>query len=74
MPLPGTPLFESAMRSGHLRPDYNPDRMNWTKANMINTEVPPGELEKIRDEAWQGLNRPDFVRYRRGMSVASANS
>lgn len=74
MPLPGTPLFESAMRSGHLRPDYNPDRMNWTKANMINTEVPPGELEKIRDEAWQGLNRPDFVRYKRGMSVAYANS
>ena len=69
MPLPGTPLFDQAIREGYLPADYSPDRMNWTKANMKNTEVPPSELEEIRDRAWAELNYREFVAYKRGMSV-----
>jgi radical SAM superfamily enzyme YgiQ (UPF0313 family) len=69
MPLPGTPLFDQAIREGYLPADYSPDRMNWTKANMKNTEVPPSELEEIRDRAWAELNSREFVAYKRGMSV-----
>jgi radical SAM superfamily enzyme YgiQ (UPF0313 family) len=71
MPLPGTPLFEMAIEAGHLPRDFEPDRMNWTKANMINTEVPPRELEEIRERAWHELNEPEYVAYKRGMVVAN---
>lgn len=40
MPLPGTPLYDMACREGHLRSDFDPDTMNWTRANMANTPVP----------------------------------
>ena len=56
MPLPGTPMFDSAMRDGNLSSDYDPDKMHWQKANMINTIVPPHELEQIRDKAWEETN------------------
>jgi anaerobic magnesium-protoporphyrin IX monomethyl ester cyclase len=69
MPLPGTPLFESAMAEGYLPLDWNPDRMNWTKANMVNTEVPPQELEELRDRAWREINNQDYVAYKSDMAV-----
>ena len=70
MPLPGTPLFESAIAEGYLPADWNPDRMNWTKANMINTEVPPQELEELRDRAWREINSGDYVAYKSDMAVS----
>lgn len=70
MPLPGTPLFESAMAEGYLPSDWNPDRMNWTKANMVNTEVPPQELEELRDRAWREINNQDYVAYKSDMAVS----
>jgi len=70
MPLPGTPLFDSAMAQGYLPADWNPDRMNWTKANLINTEVPPEELEELRDRAWREINNIDYVAYKADMSVS----
>jgi len=69
MPLPGTPMFDDVIRDGKLPKDFNPDRMHWQKANMINTPVPPKELEKIRDEAWQELNKPEFTNYKKDMVV-----
>ena len=56
MPVPGTPIFDYCTKNGHLPSDYNPDRFQWTKANLSNTEVPPRELEQIRNEAWNSCN------------------
>jgi len=69
MPLPGTPMFDDAIRDGLLPRDFSPDKMHWQKANMINTPVPPQELEEIRDKAWQDLNNPEFTKYKKGMVV-----
>ena len=69
MPLPGTPLFESALREGHLPEDFDPDRMNWTKATMVNTPVAPSVLEEVRERAWRELNDTAYVEYKRGMVV-----
>ena len=57
MPLPGTPMFDEAIKNGNLPEDFTPDRMHWQKANMINTPVPPEELERMRDEAWLTINK-----------------
>jgi radical SAM superfamily enzyme YgiQ (UPF0313 family) len=69
MPLPGTPLYEMACAQGHIDPDFNPDTMNWTRANMKNTTVPAGQLEEIRDRAWEETNHPEFKRYKKTMVV-----
>src|SRR5204863_246765 len=34
MPLPGTRIFDWAVVGGNLTPDFDPDMMNWTIANM----------------------------------------
>lgn len=73
MPVPGTPIFKYCIDNGHLPTDYNPDRFQWTKANLVNTPVPPGELESIRDKAWEEFNREDFKEMKRGW-VAGAKS
>jgi len=69
LPLPGTPIFDEAIRKGHLPRDFNPDRMHWQKANMINTPVPSKKLEEIRDSAWMNLNHKNLVEYKKGMKV-----
>ena len=69
LPLPGTPIFEQAIRNGNLPGDFNPDRLHWQKANMVNTLVPPQTLEKIRDDAWMNLNHKSLVKYKKGMKV-----
>ena len=69
MPLPGTPLFDMAMAGGYLPKNYDPDKMHWQKANMKNTLVPPRELEKIRDLAWETINRKNFTSYKKNMRV-----
>ena len=69
IPLPGTPLFDTASKSGHLPDDWNPDRANWSKTSMINTCIPPEELEERRRSAWRDLNDPDYVNYKLTMNV-----
>ena len=71
IPLPGTPLFDMVRKSGHLPADWNPDRINWTKANLINTCIPPEELEEKRRSVWIELNDPDYVNYKLKMNVKS---
>ena len=58
LPLPGTPLFDFAVREGYLPQDFDMDRMSWRKANLIKTAVPPNELEALRNQAWQDCNQP----------------
>tara|TARA_Y100000590_G_scaffold111490_1_gene127133 strand:- start:2663 stop:4201 length:1539 start_codon:yes stop_codon:yes gene_type:complete len=60
MPVPGTPMFDYCIKNGHLPEDYNPDRFQWTKSNLKNTEVSGDELEKIRDDAWELCNNEEF--------------
>jgi anaerobic magnesium-protoporphyrin IX monomethyl ester cyclase len=60
LPLPGTPLYDQAVAEGKLSPDFDIDKMHWMRANMINTPVPPGELEQIQYEAWERLNSDTF--------------
>ena len=65
MPVPGTPIFDYCIKNKHLQSDYNPDRFQWTKANLKNTEIGPAELEKIRDYAWEKCNKEEFKSLRR---------
>ena len=70
MPLPGTPIFDMAIKEGYLPADYDIDKMYWGKANMINTSVPPQELEELRTKAWEEINNPQHVSYKKGMIVS----
>ena len=72
--LPGTPLFTQATSKGYLPKDYDPDKMHWQKANMKNTIIPPEELEEIRNEAWQSINRGNYVNYKKDMVVEDTNT
>ena len=69
MPLPGTKLFDYAVKNNHMDIDFDPDRMHWQKANMKNTIVASKELEEIRDMAWSETNKKSFVDYKKQMNV-----
>tara|TARA_B100001123_G_scaffold449053_1_gene612704 strand:- start:1636 stop:3183 length:1548 start_codon:yes stop_codon:yes gene_type:complete len=69
MPVPGTPIFDYCTKNGHLPLDYNPDKFQWTKANLTNTEVSPSELEQIRDKAWNECNNEEFKKMRKSWMV-----
>ena len=69
MPVPGTPIFDYCTKNGQLPLDYNPDRFQWTKANLSKTKVPPQELEKIRNEAWDSCNSVEFKNIRKSWQV-----
>lgn len=71
MPLPGTPLFDQASDEGLLSPDWNPDKMNWMKSNIINPNISTEELEELRQNAWLELNDAEFVKSRLGMVVTN---
>jgi len=71
MPVPGTPIFDYCTKNGHLPIDYNPDRFQWTKANLLNTDIPPAELERIRDKAWEDCNTKQFKDLRKSWIVSS---
>jgi anaerobic magnesium-protoporphyrin IX monomethyl ester cyclase len=73
MPLPGTPLYDMACANGNITPDFDPDTMNWTRANMKNTLVPAAQLEEIRNNAWETLNPDTHRKYKKSM-VAHVNA
>ncbi|GAA2293144.1 hypothetical protein GCM10010402_59610 [Actinomadura luteofluorescens] len=60
VPLPGTPLFDTAISEGHLRRDFDPDTMNIYRANMTGTVVPSHVLEELRSRAWEEVNSPTW--------------
>ena len=72
MPVPGTPIFDYCTKNGHLPLDYNPDKFQWTKANLTKTEVPATELEKIRDDAWNACNHEEFKNMRKSWQVKTS--
>jgi radical SAM superfamily enzyme YgiQ (UPF0313 family) len=69
MPLPGTPIFDWALAGGQITPDFDPDLMNWTIANMRNTPVPADRLEELRSWAWREINDTRWVKYKWDMNV-----
>ena len=69
MPVPGTPIFKYCRENNLLPEDYNPDKFQWTKANLVNTPVPPAELEKIRDSAWEEFNSEQFKKDRKSWAA-----
>ena len=71
MPVPGTPMFDYCIKNKHLPLDYNPDRFQWTKANLKNTEIGSKELEAIRDYAWETCNKKEFKDLRKSWIVDS---
>jgi len=70
MPVPGTPIFHYCRENNMLPADYDPDKFQWTKANLVNTPVSPKELEKIRDDAWEEFNRKEFKESRKSWSAS----
>ena len=66
MPLPGTPIFDWALAEGKITPDFDPDMMNWTIANMRNTPVPAERVEELRARAWREVNDHEWVKYKLG--------
>ena len=54
---------------GQLPADYNPDKFQWTKANLKNLVVPPEELEAIRKKAWNDCNSEAHKKSRLKWSV-----
>ena len=73
MPVPGTEIFDYCVKKGQLPTDYSPDKFQWTKANLINTEVPPDELEIIRKNAWLDCNSEEHKKSRLDWSVPTEN-
>ena len=74
MPLPGTPMFDEVTRNGQLPKNYNIDRMQWTKANMINTSIPPEKLEEIRQKAWEDCNLTEHIKNRQKWQISDVNT
>ena len=70
MPLPGTPIFDWAVAEGKITPDFDPDMMNWTIANMRNTPVPAERIEALRARAWREVNDQEWVKYKLSMNVS----
>ena len=64
IPFPGSRLYDIAISEGYLKPDFDPDIMNWKRPVMKNTVVPPERLLELRDWAWQTTNRPDYIEQR----------
>ena len=74
MPLPGTPMFDQVMNNGQLPKDYDIDKMQWTKANMINTSIPPQKLEELRQKAWEDCNLAHHIKNRQKMQITDKNT
>lgn len=72
VPFPGTALFDMAIRDGYLDANFDPDAMRWTKSIMRNLAMEPDALEHVRHLAWMTVNRPDYVDYKRAMTMGSA--
>ena len=74
MPLPGTPMFDEVTRNGQLPKEFNIDKMQWTKANMVNTSIQPQRLEEIRQRAWEDCNLSDHIKNRQSWQIQDVNT
>jgi anaerobic magnesium-protoporphyrin IX monomethyl ester cyclase len=73
VPFPGSMLFDLAIRDGFLDADFDPDAMRWTKSIMRNLALEPDALEHVRHVAWLAVNRPEYVDYKKGMTMTEAH-
>ncbi len=69
VPFPGSELFQMAVRNGHIDRDFDPDSLRWTKSIMRGLNIDTATLEHLRQLAWLLVNRSDYVRYKRGMTL-----
>jgi radical SAM superfamily enzyme YgiQ (UPF0313 family) len=69
VPFPGSALFMQAVRDGHIDQDFDPDELRWTKSIMRGLNIDTEALEHLRQLAWLLVNRSDYVRYKRGMTL-----
>jgi anaerobic magnesium-protoporphyrin IX monomethyl ester cyclase len=69
VPFPGSDLFMQAVRDGHIDKDFDPDELRWTKSIMRGLNIDTEALEHLRQLAWLLVNRSDYVRYKRGMTL-----
>src|SRR3989344_1234242 len=71
IPFPGSALYEIAVRGGHLDRNFDPDTMNWKRAVMKGTVVPPERVEELRDWGWQTVNTEQHVAERLRQSTGA---
>lgn len=69
IPFPGSVLYDIAIRGRHLRPDFDPDIMNWKNGVMENTTVPRERVVGIRDWAAETWNPKEHTLARLQASV-----
>jgi radical SAM superfamily enzyme YgiQ (UPF0313 family) len=73
IPMPGTPIFEMALKGGYMPEDWDIDKMNWQRASMINTAVPPEELEQLRQKVWLELNSATYKKIKHSQALSRAD-
>lgn len=61
LPLPGTKLFEMAIKNGYLDNNFNTDMITWRRAIMKNTKVSPERILEIRNKANKECNNENFI-------------
>ena len=71
VPFPGSVLFDVVIKNGQLDPDFDTDKMKWTKSILKKLAIPAETLEHIRQLAWLTVNRREFVDYKIKMRVAA---
>jgi radical SAM superfamily enzyme YgiQ (UPF0313 family) len=71
VPFPGTVVYDEVIASGQLDPDFDTDKMKWTKSILKGLAVPAESLEYMRQMAWLTVNRTEFVDYKIGQRVTS---
>ncbi len=71
VPFPGTVVYDEVIANGQLDPDFDTDKMKWTKSILKGLAVPAESLEYMRQLAWLTVNRTEFVNYKIGQRVTS---
>jgi len=61
IPFPGSQLYDIALRNGYLKPDFNPDIMNYKNGVMENTTVSKERIVELRDWAWETVNSEEHI-------------
>src|SRR5262249_11322325 len=60
-PFPGTVLHDEALARGHLKPDFDPDMMNWMYPTMTGTPIAPEVLKYVSHACWRLLNKTPIL-------------
>jgi len=71
VPFPGSILYDTAVANGQLEPDFDTDKMKWTRSILKNLAIPAETLEQMRQLAWLTVNRSEFVDYKINMRVTT---